>query len=112
MRHFTPQTKEPGIRVGSSSNSSEVADSTIMRKWKSAFVSGCERKNPMSTATEFLNSCQDGAPMRKWKLRFVSGCKYKNPNATTTELLNLRQDGTSTSMYLGVTLESNDITVG
>jgi len=38
----------------------EDADATRMNKGKWLFVSGCECKIPISTASEFLNSCQDG----------------------------------------------------
>jgi len=38
----------------------KIVDSTTVTKWKRLFVNGCERKTPMSTATEYLNSCQDG----------------------------------------------------
>ena len=33
----------------------EVADSTVMRKWKRLFMNGCECESPISAATEFLN---------------------------------------------------------
>ena len=38
----------------------EVADSTIMGKWKRLFANGCNCKSPIPTATEFLNSCHSG----------------------------------------------------
>lgn len=38
----------------------EVADCTGMKKGKWLFVSGCECKIPIFTASEFLNSCQEG----------------------------------------------------
>jgi hypothetical protein len=37
------------------SNTWEIANTTITRK----FVNGCKSKSPISTAMEFLNSCQE-----------------------------------------------------
>jgi hypothetical protein len=45
---------------GSSSKNWKIVDSTTVTKWKRLFVNGCESKSPMSTATECLNSFQDG----------------------------------------------------
>jgi uncharacterized protein (DUF4213/DUF364 family) len=42
------------------SNTWEVADYTVTKKWKWLLVNGCECKSPISTATEFSNSRQDG----------------------------------------------------
>jgi hypothetical protein len=38
----------------------EVANSTVMEKWKWLFVNGRECLSPISAVTEFLNSRQDG----------------------------------------------------
>jgi hypothetical protein len=38
----------------------EFVDSTVMKKRKWLSVNGCDCKSPISTATELLNSCQDG----------------------------------------------------
>jgi len=54
----TAQTEQAGRQLQMKSNTFEVADLTTMRKWKLMFVDGCERSNPIATATESLNSCQ------------------------------------------------------
>jgi len=46
--------------LGCWSNTSDVADSTIMRKWKWLFVSGCGCKSLNYTVMEFLRSCRHG----------------------------------------------------
>ena len=51
---------QPPYCLGRWSNTSEVADSTIMGNWKWLFVNDCEWKRPISTATEFLKSFEDG----------------------------------------------------
>jgi hypothetical protein len=48
------------ICFGLWSSTWEVGDTTLMKKRTWLFANGCECKSPMSTATEFLNLCQDG----------------------------------------------------
>jgi len=46
--------------LGCGSNTWEVSDSAVKRKWKWQFVNGCECKSPVSARTKFLNPYQDG----------------------------------------------------
>jgi hypothetical protein len=55
----------------------EVADFTVMKAWKWLLVNGCECKNPISAATEFLNSCQDGT-----NASMCSGIMLKNTDTS------------------------------
>jgi len=43
-----------------------ATDSTIMKKWKWLFMSGCTCKSLFSVVSEFFNSCQDGTGASVW----------------------------------------------
>jgi len=63
--------------LGCRSNSWEVANSTVMRKWKLLFVHHCEWNSRVSTVTEFLDSYQGGTNTYK-----CSGIMLKNNNTS------------------------------
>jgi hypothetical protein len=73
--------RQASISLGLWSNTWGVADSMIMKKRKRLFVNGCECKSPISTATEFLNSFQDGK-----NASVCSGIELKNDYSLVAEM--------------------------
>jgi hypothetical protein len=57
--------------VGHWSKTNEVTDFIIRRKMQWLLMNGCEYKSPISTVTEFLNSCHDGtSASAAWRLHW------------------------------------------
>jgi hypothetical protein len=55
--------------MGHQNKTIKVTDSIIVRKEKWLFMNGCEYKSPVSTVTEFLNSCHDWKSLSTvWRL--------------------------------------------